>query len=292
MLKIEMKLDLRKNNQGEEEVLLFRSNSYMGKGLNLLAKILKKPLLLDQIHSFLKNFFHHYNSETPYFGQLSQAMGLSVQTNHFQTQDIPKTGPLIIYANHPCFALEAFATLGMLEKVRADFKMVGITHLSVLPFFEENNFLVDVLKTQLSREKNKKTIERIESHLKENKALWIFPAGKISCQKLFSLKPPTDLPWQAGIAHFASLNPEIQLIPVYCEGSPSQLYLFVRRFSLFLANFLVLREISLLMKTTIKMHFGAKIKAEELMNFSLDEKLVFLRSKIDALEASAKAFIK
>lgn len=128
--------------------------------------------------------------------------------------DIPKTGPLVIVANHPFGIIEGPVLGAMLHRIRRDVLFVTNSLLAELPELAPQLIAVDPFGD--AAHSNSGPVRRALRHLRQGGALVVFPAGEVS-----SLRAPlgriADGPWNTMAARLA-IAAKAQVVPCYFQG--------------------------------------------------------------------------
>jgi len=145
----------------------------------LLESLVRRTLGLDVMSRMYQDRPSGLDSQ----GFLQYALdvvGVSLQVNNQENlQNIPREGPLLIVANHPLGGLEGVAIARMLVELRPDLRVLTNQLLRRIPELAEIFIGVDVLSKDAARS-NVSGIKQVHSHLKQDGAILIFPAGVVS----------------------------------------------------------------------------------------------------------------
>ena len=131
---------------------------------------------------------------------------------------IPRSGSVVIVANHPLGGLEGVLLSHILLKIRPDLKVLTNELLRSFPEFQNLFIGVDVLNANKQHE-NAKGIRDVARHLSQAGALLVFPAGTVSRINPFSMKI-TDAPWSLTITRLARKY-NAPIVPVFVSGRNS-----------------------------------------------------------------------
>lgn len=142
-------------------------------------------------------------------------------------QQIPRTGPVVLVANHPFGILEGAVLATILARIRPDFRFLANQVLSAFP--ELRGALIPIhMKTGPSTTKrNAQSLRRAIAFLEAGGCVVVFPAGEVS---RFSLRERTvtDSTWHTAVArmidHVSRKNISVSTVPVYIEGVNSPLF--------------------------------------------------------------------
>ena len=109
-----------------------------------------------------------------------EALGVSLNlVNASNLEEIPRTGPVLIVANHPLGGLEGVAIAKVIEDIRPDLKVLTNELLRRIPELADIFIGVDVLSSDAAAG-NVSSIKQVHKHLKNDGAVLIFPAGMVS----------------------------------------------------------------------------------------------------------------
>lgn len=133
-----------------------------------------------------------------------------------ESMQIPKTGPLVIVANHPLGAVEGIILSHHLLALRPDLKVLTNELLLRVPEFQQLFIGVDILSKQ---RRNKSALSALHAHLANAGALLIFPAGTVAELNLKTGKIE-DAKWHHTAARLA-LRHNAHCLPVHIKGRNS-----------------------------------------------------------------------
>ena len=179
--------------------------------------------------------------------------------------EIPKTGRLLIIANHPFGVIDGVALCAMVSKERDDYRILTHRVLRQAPAVMNNILPIDFDEDEKALRNNLQTRKDAVSHLKDGGCVIIFPAGAISlAPKLLDKAVDTD--WKKFVAKMASV-PDTTILPFYFEGKNSFLFQFARRISQTLGYSLMFREIKRRIGSRLPVIMRAAISSNELKRF-------------------------
>ncbi len=153
-----------------------------------------------------------------WFGSCLEASGLQYHANTEALPKIPRTGPLIIVANHP-FGLADAVILGhLIGQVRPDAKFLANSMLSSMPEVQPWIIPVDNFGGAGSERRNVGAMKLALRHLASGGALIIFPAGAVAHYQLGH--GVEERPWNE---HLGALihRSKATLLPVHFAGRNS-----------------------------------------------------------------------
>ena len=139
-------------------------------GKRKLAKIYKK--IIDQDETGLS-----------FWKRAVTQLELHIKIYGNQLESIPKSGPLLIIANHPFGQIDGLVLGYILEKVRPDFKIVAWDILKVSDYFEDSILPISFKNEYASKKNNFLTLKHSIKQLKDGKVVAIFPSGETAISK-------------------------------------------------------------------------------------------------------------
>lgn len=210
---------------------------------------------------------------------MAERYRLSLNVVGGSLDNIPRTGPLVLVANHPFGILDGLMMGLILSKTRGDFRILAHRVFQkaedldriILPI----SFDGDRIATQLNLETRKKAL----AYLGQGGAVGIFPGGTVSTSaKLFS--EPRDPVWRAFTAKMIARSPAV-IVPVYFSGHNSRLFQLASHLHSTLRLGLLIKEFGARVNTPVDVVIGDPIPDEKLRQFSGDQRALmdFLRAE-------------
>lgn len=145
-----------------------------------------------------------------------------------QLARIPPRGPLLLYANHPSGALEGLIMAARCGRVRPDLKILASAALLRLPQLAPILLPLN-LSGSLSgqgKSRNAAVLREAVRHLREGKALGIFPAGRVARWELG--RGVTEQPWSRLLGRLSHC-PDLRLQPLHITARQNTLFLAAAR---------------------------------------------------------------
>jgi putative hemolysin len=143
-------------------------------------------------------------------------IGVTVQLNALDLQNIPARGAFIVIANHPYGGIESLALLSTIAKVRPDTLYMGNFLLKKIPNLEKCIIAVNPFENV----QNSSSISGLKMTLqaiKEGTPVAIFPAGEVSSYN-FRANKITDREWHPAVGKIIA-KAGVPILPVYFHGS-------------------------------------------------------------------------
>ena len=224
----------------------------------------------------------HYESLPPedrtcgaFFDGVVKALNAGCDLDESPGFEFPKTGPLIIIANHPYGVLDPCLLASYIGRHRRDLKVMTNSLLGVLPELRDHGILVNPFGGDDAAKSNISGMKAALRHLKAGGSMLIFPSGEVS-----AYKPGKGIEEAVWTNHVGSLVRRTQatVLPVYFPGRNSTLFHLAGLIHPRLRTGLILREFCQQRDTTVEMRVGMPIPYGKLRKFEDDEALTkFLR---------------
>lgn len=247
----------------------------------LLASVLEKALGLDRLADI-------YDARPPncsayeFLGHSLNALGITIQTEHEERLlEIPKTGPVLIVANHPLGGLEGVAIAKVIAEHRPDLRVLTNQLLRRIPELSEMFIGVDVLSSNAASG-NVGGIKQVHQHLKNDGAVLIFPAGMVSAYE-HKHRRVQDRPWSRLVGQLIKRY-ECPCVPVYVGGRNSNYFYTAGRVHPRLRTILLPRQLANKQNYTLPLSIGRPIPATELRLLKSPKAVTeYIRVSTDAL---------
>jgi putative hemolysin len=175
----------------------------------------------------------------------------------------PKSGPLVVVANHPFGVLDGLIICQIVAQVRGDFRV--LTNAVLLRAEEVKTFLlpVDFGETDEALKTNLKTRAEAKNHLMKGGCLVIFPAGGVSTTPTIWHKRAVDTEWKNFTARMIG-QAKAPVAPVYFDGQNSRLFQLASHVSMTLRLSLLFKEVRDKIGSEIRVRIGDLIPYERL----------------------------
>jgi putative hemolysin len=169
---------------------------------------------------------------------VSRLLGISVQAQGLAR--LPRRGRLIVVCNHPTGIADGVAVYDVLRGVRPDVMFYANADAHrVAPRFDDVLIPVEWIAAKRTRERTRLTLARTREAMQAERALVIFPSGRMSRRVRGVLADP---PWAAGAVSVARRY-DAPIAPVRLTGPSSTLFHVFNRFSPELRDITVFHEL-------------------------------------------------
>jgi len=153
----------------------------------------------------------------PIFRRLLTALSIECKCATRDRRLIPRTGPVLAFANHPHGLLDGLALGSLLDEIRPDVKILANSALSFVPQLTDRIIPIDPFRRASTRSANVQAIRTTTSWLLKGGAVVVFPAGEVSRFALghWDIR---DGPWSDLLAYLVQRT-RAKAIPAYVAGS-------------------------------------------------------------------------
>ncbi len=216
--------------------------------------------------------------------RMLSVLGVRYKVSDEDLAKIPKTGPLIVVANHPFGGLDGIILISMLNRVRSDMKMLGNMFLRAVRSLSEQMIFVDPFGTAQSPTRNIAGLKEARQWLKEGKALGVFPAGEVAHASLHS-RGSNDSPWSDTVSRLVHKS-QAPVVPVHFQGGNSMLFHLVGFVHSRLRTAMLPRELLAKRQSELSVRVGNPIPFSRLQKFEdLEELTTYLRLRTFILKS-------
>ena len=216
-----------------------------------------------------KLYFDYVDDERPhelFWTDALKRLNISYDARREPSAEIPKTGPVLVIANHPFGVIDGLVLCAMMSEIRQDYKIITHQVLRQAPAVMDKILPIDFAETETALATNLETRREAHKHLKNDGAVIIFPAGGISLAPNL-IGPAFDSEWKTFAAKLAQTK-DTTIVPFFFDGRNSVVYQAARRVSVTLGYSLMFREICKQMNRQVKVTVRTPINSKELDAFS------------------------
>ena len=168
----------------------------------------------------------------------SELLDLSVQASGLER--IPRNGRVIVVCNHPTGLADGVAVDEVLKAARPDrIYFANADARRISPRLDEIFIPVEWVQAKRTRDTIRLTVRRAQEALEAERALVIFPAGRISRRRSGML---ADLPWASSALSLARRH-RAPVLPIHLAGPPSRLFRLFDHFSAELRDVTLFHEL-------------------------------------------------
>ena len=218
-----------------------------------------------------------------FWKQALDIMGIKLMTPADQIERVPRTGPLIITANHPHGLIDGMILGELIGTIRTDYKILTRSLLTGIAEIDEFMISVPFPHEENALEKNLWMRKEAMDHLKHDGVIVIFPSGSVaSSETMFG--PVVEKEWNPFTAKMIQKS-KAQVLPIFFPGSNSRWYQIANQLSATLRQGLLLYEIAHAMNKPQTPIVGTLINRQAISEWSDDPRgfMTWIRSETLAL---------
>ena len=231
--------------------------------------ILKRLIHQNEINDFLT--LNEGTTGCDFIDLVFDYFNFSYSVSARDKANIPASGRVVIFANHPIGSLDGLAILRLVSEVRSDVKIVANDMLSHVSSLQNMLIPLDNMTGGNARRSYKRVLEALELE----QAVIIFPAGEVSRARPTGVK---DTLWRPGFLHFARKT-NAPILPIHIGAKNSFLFYSASMVFKPLGTALLAREMFNKRSRTIKFSIGETIRASALESKSLHDRTLVRRLK-------------
>jgi putative hemolysin len=198
---------------------------------------------------------------------------------------IPRSGRVIIVANHPFGALDGLAAIRIVGARRLDLRVLANVDLASIPELASTILAVDPFTSAGSSARNSRALRQAWRWLEQEHALVVFPAGEVAHFDARA-RCVTDPPWSPIIGRLVQRT-TAPVVPLYFAGQNSTLFQIAGLVAPQLRTLMLPGELKQRMGSRIDAHVGEPIANARINQFKSPEALALhLRLKTFLAPAS------
>lgn len=212
-----------------------------------------------------------------FWSVMVERYGLSLEVAGGTLDNIPRTGPLILIANHPYGILDGLMMGHILAQVRGDFRILAHRVFRKAEDIERAILPISFDETKEAMRQNLETRKTALDYLGAGGAIGIFPGGTVST----AVKPfshPMDPGWRGFTARMVGKS-QATVVPVFFDGHTSRLFQIASHLHSTLRMGLLIKEFRKRVDTPVRVVVGEPIGRDILDPMAKDSRKMmdFLR---------------
>jgi putative hemolysin len=169
------------------------------------------------------------------------AMGIEVQTPAAQLAHIPRSGPVVVVANHPHGLVDGMVLAHLIGQVRTDYRILTRSLLTNVPEVAEFMIPVPFPHEPDSFQRFIEMRREASAHLARGGLVALFPSGAVASARSW-MGPAVEAEWNPFTAKLIRTSGAV-VVPVYFPGHNSRAYQWAARTSATLRQGLLLHEV-------------------------------------------------
>ena len=197
---------------------------------------------------------------------------------------IPRTGPLIVVANHPYGILDGLLLGYILSKARDDFRILAHNVFKKAKDLDQIVFPISFEQTKDAIHQNIETRKQALNYLTQGGCLGIFPGGTVSTSSSLFGKA-MDPNWRRFTAKLVSRS-QASVLPIFFYGSNSRLFQIASHLHINLRMGLLLNEFRRRIDSKAMISIGNILPYGELKNHKNDANAMMSYLRLKTYELS------
>jgi len=190
-------------------------------------------------------------------------LGITIDCNFAALDHWPRSGPLVVVANHPFGVLDGIVICHLVSCVRGDFLVLMHELLTRSDELKPYLLPVDFSESDEALHTNLKTRAAAKHHLMNGGCLIVFPAGGVSTTPSIWHRNATDAEWKSLTARLI-MQSKAAVAPVYFAGQNSWIFQLASHISLTLRLSLLFKEVRDRIGSTVRVRIGDVVPYERL----------------------------
>ena len=214
-----------------------------------------------------------------------RSLELTVVCNRDALLRLPRSGSLVIVANHPFGVLDGIVISYLVSQVRNDFRVLTNSILYQAPEIRDFLLPIDFAESKEALRTNLKSRADAKAHLDKGGCLVVFPAGGVSTAPKPWSKRAVDAEWKTFAAKLI-VAAKAPVVPFYFAGQNSRLFQIASHISLTFRLSLLFKEVYDKIGTEVHVRVGDAIPYDRLANLDRKSFMERLRETTYALAAA------
>jgi len=202
-------------------------------------------------------------SGRPFDEAALEALNIGVACDAVELAHLPRTGPLIVAANHPHGAVDGLALAAIIRRVRPDVRLLANRWLARIPELHASCFFVDPFDGPSSAARSLAGLRDAHLWLRRGGALVIFPSGEVAPR--MRAGRPIDSAWRPTVGRLA-LQTGAAIVPAHVAGCNSALFYVAGRVHPLLRTVLLARELLKKRGQSVTIRLGQPCIAHQLQD--------------------------
>lgn len=201
-----------------------------------------------------------------FFAEAVERLNLTLDIDRRDLACIPRTGPLVVVANHPFGVVDGIVLGYLLSRVRPDFRIVVNSVLYRLLELQPFLLPIDFAETREALATNLATRRQALADLHDGRAIAIFPGGAVSTATS-PMGRAVDPAWKPFVGRLVQEG-RAAVVPVFFEGQNSRLFQWASQVSMTLRLSLLFHEVVNKMGCDVTLRIGRPLDFAQLAHFS------------------------
>lgn len=245
------------------------------KMFSVVGGAVERILAIDKLNHVYYSTAEQVEPTMHFADRVLETMAVEYDLTDEEIERIPRSGPVVVVANHPFGGLEGLILGSLLKSVRSDVKLMANFLLERIPDLRDFFIFVDPFGRASSAKVNMKPLKETMAWLRSGGALGVFPAGEVSHID-FRKGGVVDKTWSPTIARIIKKT-EAPVLPVYFVGANSLLFQILGMVHPRFRTALLPKEFVNKKNRTIHVRVGNLIPYKKLADLEDDALMAYIR---------------
>ena len=260
--------------------------------VNLLSQQFIKIIEMFTGKIKLKKLYDQYllenNSPENFWHDAVSKLKFDLKTYFKEGSVIPKSGRLIIVANHAFGVADGVSLCSVISRIRQDYKMITHKVLRQADAVKEKIIPIDFSPNRSAMLANIEARKEAEKVLQNDGVIVIFPSGQIATKENLKFQTKAhDGDWKQFVSKLI-IKTQSPVLPSFFEGQNSQFYHIANKMGQTFRYSLLMYELTRKIGDTINLHFGKVIPFSDFEKIgNLIEITRYIRNKTYSLDPKA-----
>lgn len=212
------------------------------------------------------------------------SLAIGYQSDPAELELIPRSGPVLVVANHPFGLLDGALAAVVLSRVRPDVRILANSFLAGVPELRDRCIFIDPFGHRDAIPANARALRECLAWLRRGGMLVTFPAGEVAPPEWGS-ETPADPPWNPVIGWIAKAG-RASALPVFFRGSNSAAFQLAGTVHPSLRTVSLPRELLNKRGRSMQIRIGRPVSAATLKALQGREVIEYLRCRTYLLDTS------
>ncbi len=253
------------------------------RALNVIAPLFERLIALPRLNRLYDEVVRD-PSPRSFPEKWLAALGIGFHVDPAELARIPRTGPLVVVANHPFGIADGIILLTLLQRVRPDVKILTNHFMHGLREARENMILVDPFTSPDAARRNRASLRAALEWLAGGGVIGVFPAGEVAHYRLRDRRV-VESPWIDTVGRIIQRT-GADALPILFDGTNGPWFHLAGLLHPRLRTVLLTRELLNKKSRVVRVEVGALIPFARLSRFDDPQALTdYLRLRTEVLRA-------
>jgi putative hemolysin len=223
--------------------------------------------------------------EEPFESRALRALNVTADVSAADIDHIPRSGPVIVAANHPHGVIDGLVLMAALRRARPDFRVLTNQLLARIPELSDCCLFVDPFDGPGAEARSRAGLRAAHLWLRRGGAIIMFPSGEVAhARQAHGVR--ADSPWKPTMGRLA-ISTGAQIVPAFIEGANSRTFYAAGRVHSALRTLLLPRELLQKRGSAIAVRFSHPLQLAESAEDACGVTAA-VRTRVDQLAAEVR----